>query len=172
MTGAGSSGCSIGPISIEVAAPAPLVFQMLCAIGQGQQHPGEAAEIIERNGDEMVCEFTTVVTPPLVPPQAVRTREWVRTIPPDRVEYRHLDGPVRGLEETITVEPIDQARSRLEYRAAYPTSGLLGRLRYHLARPMIEQVMREHFRDLKDRAEERARRSRVFAPDRSAQRSA
>ncbi len=91
-------------------------------------------------------------------------RLWVRIEPPDRVHHRHLDGPVRGLEETIAVWAVGQNSARLEYRAVYPTSGTFGRFRHALARPFIEQVMREHFQDLRDRAEDRARRSRVFAP--------
>ena len=158
------SGLAVGPVSIEVDAPAALVYQMLCAIGQGSSRPGERVEVVSRDGDELVCEFWSLVPLPVGRARVAHTREAVRFVPPDTVAYRHLDGPVRGLEETITAHPVDERRTRLEYRAVHPGGGWLARLRARLARPLIERVVRDHFADLKDRAEVRARRSRVFAP--------
>jgi len=136
---------------------------MLGAIGQGAQRPGERAEILERDGDRLVCDFWTVVSLPLGRDRLVRTREAVRLRPPDRVEYEHLDGPVRGLREAITIEPIDDRRSRLVYRASYRSQGLVGSLGFRLvARRAIHRAMREHFGDIRERAEARAARSRVF----------
>ena len=37
----------VGPITIEIVAPAGLVYQMLSAIGQGAQRPGARADVIE-----------------------------------------------------------------------------------------------------------------------------
>lgn len=49
----------VGPVAADVAAPPALVFQMLAAIGQGGQPNGERAEILQRDGDEYICDFWT-----------------------------------------------------------------------------------------------------------------
>jgi hypothetical protein len=140
---------------------------MLSAIGQGAQRPGERAEILERDGDRLLCDFSTVISLPMGRQRTVRTREVVRLCPPDRVEYEHLDGPVRGLRESIAIEPLADRRSRLVYRASYPSPGLVGSLGFRLlARRAIQHAMREHLADIRVRAEARAARSRVFGVDR------
>ncbi len=154
---------TIGPIEQEVAAPSALVYQMLSAIGQGTQRPGEGAEILQRSGDRLVADFRTLVPLPFGRVRSVRTREAVWLRPPDRIEYEHLDGPVRGLRESIIVEVMAERRCRLAYRATYRPGGLWRRLVFHLvARASIERTMGQHFADLRTRAETRAARSRVF----------
>lgn len=159
----GVAGITLGPIEVDIAAPAPLVFQMLGAIGQGARRPGEHAEIVERDGDTFVADFWTPVPLPFGRPRSVRTRETVRLVPPDRIEYVHIDGPVRGLRESITIQALEAGRSRLVYRGTYEPgrigSGVLFR---SLARPSVERAVRDHFADLRERAEARASRSRVF----------
>lgn len=156
----------VGPIDADVAAPAALLFQMLRAIGQGAQRPGERAEILGRDGDALVCDFWTIVSLPFGRTRSVRTRERVRLVPPARVEYVHLDGPVRGLRESITIEPIDDRRSRLVYRGTYaPRGRLAGHAFRSVSRGAIERAVRDHFADLRERAEARAARSRIFQGD-------
>ena len=153
----------VGPITIEIAAPAGLAYQMLSAIGQGAQRPGERAEVLERDGQQLVCEFCTVISLPLGRVRSIRTREAVRLCPPDRVEYEHLDGPVRGLRESIAIEPLGDRRCRLVYRASYRPPGRLADLGFRLlARGAIERAIEEHFADIRERAEARAARSRLF----------
>ncbi len=153
----------VGPIDAEIDAPAVLLFQMLGAIGQGAQRPGENAEILERDGDALVCDFWTVVSLPFGRTRSVRTREAVRLVPPDRIEYEHLDGPIRGLRESITVEPLGDRRSRLVYRGTYVSGGLIAGLAFRLlSRGAVERAVRDHFADLGQRAEARAGRSRLF----------
>lgn len=154
---------SVGPVSARIAAPPQLVYQMLSAIGQGDTADGERAEVIERSGDELVCDFWTTVSLPVGADRLVRTRERVRLRPPDTVEYEHLDGPVRGLRETITVFPDPDGGTRMTYVGSYEPHGILDHLRaILLARPVIGRVIRQHFDDVRQRAEARAARSRVF----------
>jgi hypothetical protein len=154
---------AVGPIEVEIAAPAPLLFQMLAAIGQGAQRAGERAEIVERDGDHLVVDFWTLASLPFGRSRSVRTREAVTLIPPTRIEYEHLDGPVRGLRESIAVDGLGGRRSRLVYMGTYEPgrtgSGLVFRL---LSRPVVERAVRDHFVGLRERAEARAARSRVF----------
>ena len=157
---------AVGPIEAEVEAPALLMYQMLAAIGQGAPRPGEGAEIVERDGDDLLCDFWTTVSLPLGRSRRVRTREAVRLIPPDRIEYEHLDGPVRGLRESIVIEDLGDRRSRLVYRGSYPSPGRLADIAFRvLSRAAIERTVVEHFEDLRRRAEARAARSRMFRDD-------
>ncbi|MEK6720962.1 MAG: hypothetical protein AABZ33_09885 [Chloroflexota bacterium] len=160
----------VGPVTIDIAAPPALVFQMLAAIGQGAQKDGERAEILEEHDGELICDFWTRVSPPVGRDRLVRTRERVWVRPPDRIDYEHLDGPVQGLQETIVVGAGATGGSDLTYTGRYHPRGLPDHLRATLfARPIIHRVMRAHFADVRDKAEARARRSRVFVPDRSGQ---
>jgi hypothetical protein len=78
----------VGPFSIQIEAPAQLVYEMMCAIGQGPQRPGDSATILERNGDALVSDFATTVPLPVGRPRIVRTREAVRLVPPDTLLFR------------------------------------------------------------------------------------
>ncbi len=162
------SRVDIGPVTEDIAAPPALVFQMLAAIGQGARRDGERAEILEEVDGELICLFWTRVALPAGRDRLVRTRERVHVRPPDRIDYEHLDGPVRGLRESIVVEPGRDGGTRMTYTGAYHPDGLADHLRaVLLARPVIARVMRSHFADVRSRAEARARRSRVFAPPRA-----
>lgn len=158
-----SNALEVGPVAIEVAAPVGLLYQMLAAIGQGVQRPGERAQILERDGDALVADFWTTIALPFGRSRVVRTREAVRLWPPDRIDYQHLDGPIRGLRETITIESLGQRHSRLVYHGAYTPGGLAGTLVFRLlSRPALEGAIRAHFADVRARAEARAARSRQF----------
>ena len=158
----------VGPVTIEIAAPPALVFQMLAAIGEGAQQHGERAEVLEQRDGELVCDFWTRVSLPVGRDRLVRTRERVCIRPPDRIDYEHLDGPVKGLQETIVVGAGATRGSNLTYTGRYHPRGLADHLRATLlARPAIHRVMRAHFAELRERAEARASRSRVFATERS-----
>lgn len=153
----------IGPVSCAVAAPPALVYQMLSAIGQGPKRDGERAEVLQRDGDDLVCDFWTRVTLPGGLVRLVRTRERVTLRPPDTVVYEHLDGPVRGLCESITLTGLAEGHTRMTYSGAYQARDRLDALLAHLlARPILHRVMRQHFEDLRQRAEARAAQSRVF----------
>ncbi len=157
----------VGPVTIEIAAPPALVFQMLAAIGQGAQQHGERAEILEQRDGELVCDFWARVSLPIGRDRLVRTRERVTLHPPDRIDYEHLDGPVRGLRESILIGTTAAGETRLTYTGTYEPSGFVDRLRaILLARPAIHRAMDAHFADVRTRAEARAKRSRVFAAER------
>jgi hypothetical protein len=163
---------TIGPVTARIAAPLPLIYQMLAAIGQGDPGGGERAHVLSRNGNEFVCDFWTKVSLPGGFDRLVRTRERVMLRPPDRVEYEHLDGPVRGLREEIEVVADPDGYTLMTYAAAYAPRGFLDYLRVKLlGGPVIDHIIREHFDDVRARAEARAVRSRVFPPSGSVSRS-
>jgi hypothetical protein len=153
---------TVGPVVARIAAPPELVYQMLSAIGQGEAQDGERAEVIEQHGDVLVADFWTRVRLPAGSGRLVRTRERVTLRPPDRVECEHLDGPVRGLRETITVGPDPAGGTRLTYIGLYLPRGALDHVRARIAGAVIRRIVRQHFDGVRRRAEARAARSRVF----------
>lgn len=156
----------IGPVACTVAAPPALVYQMLSAIGQGSGTNGERSQVLERDGGELVCDFWTQLSLPGGTRRLVRTRERVTLRPPNRVDYQHLDGPVRGLRESITVAAGPRGGSLMTYSGSYEPRDRLDDLRARLlARPVITRLMNEHFDHFRQRAEARADRSRVFPRD-------
>ena len=155
----------VGPIDADVEAPVGLVYQMLAAIGQGPATGGERSQIVEADGDRTVCDFWTLVPLPIGGSRLLRTREEVRLRPPDAVEFRHLDGALRDLHERITVRALADRRTRLTYAALYRPATVLHRIGFWLARRVIERTVAEHFASLRQRAEARASRSRVFSPE-------
>lgn len=153
---------AVGPLDAVAEAPAGLVFEMLSAIGQAKQPNGERSTIIGRHGERLVCEFWTLVRLPIVGARLVRTREEVSIEPPATIRYQHLDGPLRDLRETITLEPLTPRRTLLRYQGAYEPRNLLTWLGVRLVRPLFERTMAEHFAELARRAKARADRSRVY----------
>jgi hypothetical protein len=120
----------------------------------------EGDEIDEHGGDihlgsdEHLREFTTVVSLPLGFRRRVRTREAIRLVPPNAIQFRHLAGPVPGMAEVISVEPLGDRRCRVTDDGVLPGSGLALRLAYRLlARPAIERIVRSHLAELVKRAE-------------------
>ncbi len=120
------------------------------------------------SGDELVCDFWTRVSLHAARDRSVRTRERVSLIPPDRIEYGHPDGHVRGLRESITASTAARDTTRLAYLGTYQSSGIFDHLRaLWLARPAIRRAMDAHFADVRQWAEARARRSRVSVTEQS-----
>lgn len=146
-------GPEVGPISIEVDAPAGAVYAMMAAIGDESGADRRPVETVTADR-EVIREFSTPVSLPFGLRRTVQTREAIRLAPPDAIEFRHLAGPMRGLAERIVVEPLGDARCRITYRGKLPASGTLLRLGYRLiARRTIERIVRSHFADLAKRAE-------------------
>lgn len=159
------AGRAITPVTRDVSAPAGLVYQLMSAIGQGPQAAHDGANVLSRDGNDLVCEFWTEIEVPVVGRRTLRTREAVRLLPPNALAFRHLDGPVRGLTERISVEAIDERRSRVVYEAVLPGTRLVDRLKFSLARRTIERAVATHFADIAARAEARAVRSRTHRAD-------
>ena len=147
----------------HMAAPRELVFQMLSAIGKGNLPgaTGESSRVIEREGDTIIAEFITPSGR-----RSYRTVEEVVLYPPERITYRHLDGPLPYAEEEFALEEQDDATvlrysGEFEYRVIMlPGMGwLIGRL---YIKSKYDAVIRDHMESLKSAAEARAARSHVF----------
>ena len=115
----------------------------------------EPAGALGRLGDgSVVREFETSVPLPFGVRRVVRTREEIRLVPPASIRFRHLAGPVRGMAESIVVEPLGDDRCRITYTGQLPRSGPALRVAYRLvARPAIERIVRTHLGAVAGRAE-------------------
>jgi hypothetical protein len=147
-------GSQTGPIHAEIGAPAAVVYAMMTTFEAGAD-PEAAGDRVRLNDDGVVNrEFATPVSLPFGVRRVVRTREEIRLVPPNAIDFRHLAGPVKGMAEVIVVESLGDDRCRVTYRGDLPRSGPVLRVAYRvLARPAIERIVRAHLADLAQRAE-------------------
>jgi hypothetical protein len=139
--GVARHGLRTGPIHADIDAPATTVYALMTTFDGGVS-PGDRDDVVIR-------EFATPVSLPLGMRRLVRTREEIRLVRPTAIEFRHLAGPVRGMAEMITVEPLGDDRCRVSYSGMLPPSGPLLRVAHRLlARPVIERIVDAHLADL------------------------
>ena len=149
--------------NITIAAPRPLVFQMLSAFGRGHLpgDDGESSRVLEREGDRLTVEFFTKEGR-----RRYRTVEEVTLFPPERIAFRHLEGPLHhSSEEFLLAEVADETelsyRGDIQCRMAWlPGVGWL--IARFYVRPKYDRVIRRHMERLKMAAQARAARSHIF----------
>jgi hypothetical protein len=154
--GWGRSYHELGPITLEIAAPRELVFEIIAAPYLGRTPAGSGIEVIARDDALVVAAHHTKVHF-----YTARTVEVVEFDPPDRVGFRHLTGPVPHAVEQFVLERAGDG-TELRYDGELGIDFfVLGRIagRYWV-RSRWERVVREHLDDLKQRAELGAGRQR------------
>jgi hypothetical protein len=155
--GLGRSLHPLGPITIRIAAPRELVFEILNAPYAGRA-PGPGIDIVASSDALVVAAHHTKVHF-----YTARTVEAVEFEPPVRVGFRHLAGPVPHAVEEFALEQ-SGGGTELRYSGEIGIDFfVLGRVAARFwVRPQWEQTVREHLDEVKDRAEQRAaaRRSR------------
>lgn len=147
----------LGPITITIAAPRELVFEILAAPYLGRTPGGSGIEVWAKDERLVVAAHHTKLRF-----YTARTVEAVEFEPPGRVGFRHLVGPVpHAIEEFV----LEQAGEQTELRYSgelgidfFALGRIAGR---HWVRPQWERTVREHLEDLKQRAELRAERQRA-----------
>jgi uncharacterized protein YndB with AHSA1/START domain len=153
--GWGRSLHELGPITVQIAAPPELVFEILSAPYLGRTPGGSGIELIAREDALAVAAHHTRVHF-----YTARTVEVIEFEPPSRVSFRHLTGPVPHAVEQFTLERTNGA-TELRYGGEVGIDFFfLGMLagRYWV-RPQWERTVRDHLEDLKRRAEQRAARA-------------
>ena len=159
--GWGRSLHALGPMTVGMAAPRELVFEIIAAPYLGRTPAGSGIVVIARSGDLVVAAHHTQVHF-----YTALTVEVVDFEPPDRVGFRHLTGPVPHAVEEFTLREVDGG-TELHYGGEIGIDFFaLGRVAArHWVRPQWERVVREHLEDLKQRAEQRAARRRGWEPE-------
>ena len=156
--GWGRSIHPLGPITIRIAAPRELVFEIIEAPYTGRAPGGSGIEVLARGDALVVAAHHTQIHF-----YTARTVEAVEFEPPARVGFRHLTGPVPHAVEEFTLEESDGS-TELHYEGEVGIDFfVLGRIAARRwVRPQWERTVREHLEDVKERAEQRAaaRRSR------------
>jgi len=152
------------PLVVDIAAPQVLVFEMASAVnGTLPGSPPHSAELIERDGDELIVRYRT---PAYITELVLIER--VRLSPPERIEYEVLDGPLDRVREYLAFDAVDPHRTRVRYGgivgSGRPLVGTL--IARWLAVPAYDRFMRRQLAALKAAAEARAVRSRRYGrPD-------
>jgi hypothetical protein len=154
--GWGRSFHELGPITISIAAPRELVFEIIAAPYLGRAPAGSGIDVLARSSRLVVAAHHTPVHF-----YTARTVEAVDFEPPKRVGFRHLTGPVPQAVEEFTLDDTG-GETELRYSGELGIDFFaLGRIaaRYWVT-PQWEGVVREHLEDVKERAEQRASRQR------------
>jgi hypothetical protein len=154
--GWGRSLHELGPITVPIAAPRELVFEIIAAPYLGRTPGGSGIEVVARSDALVVATHHTKIHF-----YTARTVEVLDFEPPTRVGFRHLTGPVPHAVEEFALEEIGED-TELRYAGELGIDFfVLGRIagRYWV-RPQWERVVREHLEDLKQRAEQTASRRR------------
>jgi hypothetical protein len=158
--GWGRSLHELGPITIRIAAPRDLVFEIISAPYLGRTPRGSGIKVVARGDTIAVAAHHTKVHF-----YTARTVEVVEFEPPTRVGFRHLTGPVPHAVEQFALAELDGA-TELRYEGELGIDFfVLGRIAArHWVRPQWERAVREHLDDLRERAEQRAARQRSRGP--------
>jgi len=158
--GWGRSLHELGPITIRIAAPRELVFEIISAPYLGRTPGGSGIEVVARGDTIAVAAHHTKVHF-----YTARTVEVVEFEPPTRVGFRHLTGPVPHAVEQFALAELEGA-TELRYDGELGIDFfVLGRIAArHWVRPQWERAVREHLDDLRERAEQRATRLRSRRP--------
>jgi hypothetical protein len=152
--GWGRSFHEVGPITVRIAAPRELVFEIASAPYAGRASGGSGIDVIARAEGLAVAAHHTPVHF-----YTARTVEAVELEPPGRIGFRHLTGPVPHAVEEFRLQVVD-GQTELRYSGELGIDFfVLGRIAGRLwVRPQWERTVRGHLEDLKGRAELRASR--------------
>ena len=150
------------PHTVIIDAPRELVFQMLTSFRRGRI-PGEESErskLLSEDGNTKTVEFTTKAGP-----FTYTTVEEVTVHPPDRIVFKHIDGPLHFAEEEFTFEQTEDDGTLMSHTGRFiwnrfPFFGWFGGMIY--TRPMFHRVIKRHLASVKKSSEARAARSHVF----------
>ena len=148
--------------TVRIQAPRELVFQMMSHFGRGRL-PGdnnESSKVLERDDNRLVIEFQTKALF-----TTYTTVEVVNIYPPERITFEHLTGPLHYAYEEFTFDEVNGRETDLTHSgefiwSKFPIFGWFGGIVY--TRPVFERTLVKHMAQVKQAAEARAARSRVF----------
>ena len=153
--GVGRRKRALGPIELDVAAPRAVVFDVISEPYRGRTPRAMAGKlrVLERAGDLVLAEHTTPIGGGLT----AITVETVRFVPPERVEFRLVRGPVPAVSESFELTD-EHGHTRLRYAGELETDlGSVGALWGRLVARRWIAAVDGSLRSIKDEAERRAR---------------
>jgi Polyketide cyclase / dehydrase and lipid transport len=147
----------LGPITLDIAAPPDVVFDVIAApyLGRTPRALRSKLEVIERGADLVLAAHLTPVAPGLT----VTTVETVHFERPRRVTFRLVKGPVPHVLERYELRPIASGTA-FEYRGELGTDlWALGALWGAVVAPPWERTVANSLDGIRAEAERRAHRS-------------
>jgi hypothetical protein len=153
-TGLGRTARPLGPVTVAIAAPREIVFDVIATPYLGRTPRAMAGEItvLERGSDMVLAAHRTPVGAKLV----ATTVETVRFTPPETVDFRLLRGPVPHVVERFTLHD-DAGATRLEYSGELGTDfWVAGRLWGSLVGRKWEATVRSSLERIRVEAERQA----------------
>ena len=110
------SAIKLGPQSVVITAPRELVFQLLTAFRRGRVDGDntESTRLISEDGDTKIVEFKTkagLIT--------YTTVEEVTLFKPERIAFRHLEGPLHLSEEEFMLEETPDGGTLLTHSGSF-----------------------------------------------------
>ncbi len=150
------------PAQIHIQADRGLAFEVVTAFGATKNE--HAPRILRWESDgRLFVEFHTAVPTMFGGSRRHRTVERVTLIPPERVEFEGVEGPLPLLWDRFTFEDVGGCTD-FRYTSTFGLRGwlagwLLGQL---YVRPLLGRFMRQHVEELRQTVEARATRSHVY----------
>jgi hypothetical protein len=157
-TGLGRRVRPLGPLTVTIAAPRQIVFDVIAAPYLARTPRALAGEIdvLERGTDMVLAAHRT----PVGRGMAAVTVETVRFDPPETVAFRLLRGPVPHVVERFTLHD-DDGSTRLDYVGELGTDfWQLGRWWGDLVARRWEATVRDSLNRIREEAERRAAANR------------
>jgi hypothetical protein len=157
-TGLGRHTRPLGPLTVAIAAPRDIVFDVIAApyLGRIPRAIADEIEVLERGSDMVLAAHRTPVGRGMV----ATTVETVRFDRPDTVAFRLLRGPVPHVVESFTLHD-DAGSTRLDYRGELGTDfWQLGRWWGDLVANKWEATVRASLARVRTEAERRATTTR------------
>ena len=147
------------PLTVDIGAPQAMVFEMAAATnGTLPGSPPHSAELLERDGDALLVRYRV----PAFGFEVV-TVERVQLLPPERIEYEVVEGPLDHVREYLAFDAVEPHLTRVRYGGTVGSSRALGTLLVRLiAVPAYDRFMRRQLNALRKAAEERAARSQRY----------
>jgi hypothetical protein len=146
----------LGPLTLDIAAPPEVVFDVIAApyLGRTPRALRGKLEVIERGADLVLAAHFTRVAPGLT----VTTVETVRFERPQRISFRLVKGPVPHVLERFELRP-SETGTTFEYRGELGTDlWALGTLWARVVAPTWEQTVASSLDAVRTEAERRAHR--------------
>ena len=145
---------------VLMKAPCEMVFQKVSSFGMGRlKDDDEPSRVISKDGNRLVVEFKSKVGL-----FTYTTLEEIILEPPERITFRHIEGPLHYAWERFTFTDVD-GDTELTHEGEFiwsrmPIIGWFGGMVY--TRPVFERTVKKHMEQIRLTCEARAQRSHVF----------